>query len=61
MKRHHWQKKREPKVFFHAFPDGDRTRRAKAQDLRRKAERAAVGRGVLPTVPAEDDAGEVAA
>ena len=56
MKRQHWQDKRSPKVFFHSFPDGDRTRRAKAHDLRRKAERAAVGRGVLPEVPAEDAA-----
>ena len=45
-----------PNRFRHALPDSTRTERAKAADLRRKAERAAVGRGVVPEVPAEDGA-----
>jgi len=45
-----------PNRFRHVLPDSTRGAAAKAADLRRKAERAAVGRGVLPEVPAEDAA-----
>ena len=43
-----------PNRFRHVLPDSTRTERAKAADLRRKAERAAVGRGVVPEAPADD-------
>jgi hypothetical protein len=42
-------------------PDPKRSLRRKAADQARRAARRAVGRGVLPACPAEDDAQGVAA